>query len=672
MNVKSSVALFSEGHQNCSSVLNLVIDCTIHVNCVMFSVLKMDGQLLRLGQFHLESGKEQLSTGTWQEAISSFICVQQSGDALLNLIVGENGVQHIAYSKLSSAAVMVEVLTQTGRHLNTLSASAQAASCFYTALSLATFCTEDINPWSSVTIAFKCLVTTYIHLQDHAAAATVLSQFRGLLVRDGQRESLDCLALTWLELGKAQVEITLCGAAVESLQQARTLLMHLDPSGSLRMATTLSTLGYCYLGTLDPRASECLAQALHLWRALQWPLDQTQTILNCMKHYLEAQFREKWFDNDQEVCSDMLQLHQLMHKYGLGMEVADAFTYLGTVAFHKENERKATAYFERALSLYKQAPLTEEHKEEMRKLLRFIGVACYNSRDFHKAARSYQECLQMLEHGHATNLSKAGQIADCCASLGFTYSRLRDFDNMLKYYERALQLESSLAPEDLQLIETNIGSLYHVRAVKHKQCGDTEQANSFFHAAESAFNRALRYSWKSFPYINYGYYLLCRGQHSEAASVLQQGYLNSVIDKDTVEFDHTEDPILIEDLQLELAGREDIRMPAVIIALYLKVLAQVGMGNLLGAGQTATQLHSEVNSCRYDSYYIEGYGEQRMKALSFSLLGYAYRAASWQTQARDAFQTALATLPGYSAALHNLRTMKHTPDCSTESMSSPE
>ena len=624
----------------------------------------MDIQYFSLGRYQLEAGRDHLAAGRWKEALAALLQVQQSGSALLSLIMSEGGLQHVTYGEVSCAAIMVEILTQAGKHLNTLSACAEAASCFHLALSLATFCNGDIPSWSSVTLAFKCLVTTYIHLQDPAAAATVLSQFRGLLVGDGQRESLDCLADVWIDLGQAQVENTLCGSAVESLEQARTLLMHLDPSGSLRMAKTLSTLGYCYLCTSDSRATECLAQALHLWRALQWPLDNAQTILNCMKHYLEARFREKCFDDDQDICTEMMQLHQLMHHFGLGMQVADAFTYLGTVAFHKENERKATAYFERALALYKQVAQSEEHKEEMRKLLRFIGVACYNSRDFHKAARSYQECLQMLEQGHATNMSKAGQIADCCASLGFTYSRLRDFDNMLRYYERALQLESSLASEDLQLIETNIGSLYHVRAVKHKQRGEMEQANTFFQLAENAFSRALRYSWKSFPYINYGYYLLCRGQHPEAVSVLQQGYLNSVIDKDTVEFDHTEDPILIEDLQLELAGREDIRMPAVIIALYLKVLAQVGMGNLLGAGQTAGQLQQEVASCHYDSYYIEGYGEQRMKALSYSLLGYGYRAVGWNNQARDSFRTALTTLPEYKAAMHNLRIT--APDPSSE------
>ena len=200
---------------------------------------------------------------------------------------------------------------------------------------------------------------------------------------------------------------------------------------------------------------------------------------------------------------------------------------------------------------------------------------------------------------------------------------------MLRYYEKALELEGRLAPEDLQLIETNIGSLYHVKAVNHEQNTNRSDATRYYKLAESAFNRALRYSWKSFPYINYGYYLLCRGQFAEAASVLQQGYLNGVIDKDTVEFDHTEDPILIDDLRIELEGREDIRMPAVVIALYLKTLAQSGMGNTVGAAHTAVQLEHEVNACRFDTYYTESYGEERMKALSFSLLGYAYRSLGW-------------------------------------------
>ena len=85
------------------------------------------------------------------------------------------------------------------------------------------------------------------------------------------------------------------------------------------------------------------------------------------------------------------------------------------VAFHKENEQKATLYFEHAITLCKSIPgqMTEENREEIQKLLRFIGVASYNGRDFHKAAKSYLECLALLEKGSTDSTAKASQIAEC-------------------------------------------------------------------------------------------------------------------------------------------------------------------------------------------------------------------------------------------------------------------
>ena len=74
-----------------------------------------------------------------------------------------------------------------------------------------------------------------------------------------------------------------------------------------------------------------------------------------------------------------------------------------------------------------------------------------------------------------------------------------------------------------------------------------------------------------------------RQQYQQCLVFLQQGYLNGVLDKDTVEFDHTEDPILIPDLQVELENRDHIRVPAVVVSLYLKSLAQKRNGDTAGA-----------------------------------------------------------------------------------------
>ena len=113
--------------------------------------------------------------------------------------------------------------------------------------------------------------------------------------------------------------------------------------------------------------------------------------------------------------------------------------------------------------------------------------------------------------------------------------------------------------------------------------------------AEEAFTKALRYSWKSFPFINYGYYLYFRGQYNQCLAFLQQGYLNSVLDKDTVEFDHTEDLILTPDLREELEDRDHIRVPAVIVSLYLKCLAHHKLGNIDAARYVNKETHTQYS-----------------------------------------------------------------------------
>lgn len=585
-----------------------------------------------------------MKSGSLQEAMREFYQILQAGEDLLQ----KPGTADTIIIEWAS------LLVETGIHMNMLQANSQASQCFTTALSLAA--TTDDKGIECLGRALSCLVNTHLHMRDSNSAEAIVAKYESTLETDpwGREVLADIL----LELGQGQLEQARCSSATTTLQKAYEIHMFLHPTlQSPAMAKVQSALGSCFLFSNDSRASNMLSRALVTWKALNFPPEEVIIILNTMKLFIEAEFKNKCFDSDKEVLSEMLKLHHRMSKFGLGMQVADTLTYLGTVAFHKENEKKATSYFEQSLLLHKQGPSTEESRDEIQKLLRFIGVACYNSRDFRKAARSYLECLQLLEQFYQPgNISKLGQIAECCASLGFTYSRLRDFDSMLQYYERALELKTRLAHEDLQLIETNIGSLYHVKAVKHEQSLEEMCAKRYYGLAENAFNRALRYSWKSFPYINYGYYLLCRGQYEEAAGVLQQGYLNGVIDKDTVEFDHTEDPILLDDLRLELEGREDIRMPAVIIALYLKTLAQVRMGNLVGAEHACSQLEQEVNSCPYATYYIEGYGEKRMKALSFSLLGYAFRSLEWHSQSLAAFHTATNILPDYQAALQNIHT----------------
>ena len=404
-------------------------------------------------------------------------------------------------------------------------------------------------------------------------------------------EGVECEEVSYLlcdihmKLGVEYVTKTMATSAKEQLQLADKHFQNVPSlAGTITEAKLKSSLGSCLLLSNELTDSiSLLSMANNMWKRLNWPLVELECIISTLKNYILAQLQlvktKKECHIYIDVKDDLVQLHHIAYKLLQSMIVADTFTSLGMNAFHTENETRAVIYFRQALDLYKQAGHSKQYTDEILRLLQFVGVACYNTREFETACQVYHERLNLLEATQSIDMNKLSQIADCHASLGFTYSRLRNFDNMLLYYERALGAESHLTAEDLQLIETNIGSLYHVKAVKLGKENLAKESAQYIAMAENAFTKALRYSWKSFPFINYGYYLYFQGRYDQSVAFLQQGYLNSVLDKDTVEFDHTEDLILTNDLRQELEDRDFIRVPAVIVSLYLKCLAQQKKGN---------------------------------------------------------------------------------------------
>ena len=432
--------------------------------------------------------------------------------------------------------------------------------------------------------ALACAVEMSLHLKDVDGARLLLTDYQYPVVfSDSIFNALDTdkvkytLGNAYLAVGRALIEGQCMTSAKDNLKMAKYFLYDLSCMDTkAAYAEVLGLLGFCCLMHGNPdTAVDTLLDSIELWRKLNYPLHQIELCVNAMKHYIESKLKLHTPNvDDHNVCTDMLRLHKALWNRGLNNQIPEAFYYLGYIAFKQENEKTSLAFFEEALALYRQMPQTDAVREEILKLLKDIGVASYNCRKFSQAASAYKDCLDLLRSQPGSGSSSAilAQVAECCAALGFTYSRLRNFDKMLEYYETALELQNTLVSEDLELIETNIGSLYHVKAVLAGTDGNEAESNKYFTLAEAAFLKALKYSWKSFPFINYGYYLLCRKKYLQASHVLQQGFVNGRIDKDTVEFDHTEDPILLDDLKRELEGVEDIRMPSTIIALYLKVI----------------------------------------------------------------------------------------------------
>lgn len=572
-----------------------------------------------------------------------------------------------------------EQFIKTGNMLNYRMQYRQSVMCFTSALQLIREKYQSTKKISSQNLkqferdiqsyctGLACAVQTFLHLGNQEKARDILCtynfKFCESLPVEGDFINLT-LGTLFLDVGKEYVQNQHIAVGNDILEEAREHLFWISSNldADYKKAEVLTVLGYglLCLGNLNVAETRSL-EAVSLWRKLTYPLFAVDMVVTSMKTYIECRLRGTSPNIDEHnVCTDMLRLHNDLYGKGVNCEIPEAFTYLGTVALKTEKEKSSLAFFEEALNLYKKMPADENHKETISKLLRDIGVASYNCRDFQKAANSYKECLEMIKLNNPLNNVNLGQIAECCATLGFTYSRLRNFDKMLEYYEKALDLRTHLSEDDLELIETNIGNLYHVKATLHEKDGDKSNAEKYFTMAEVFFTKALNYSWKSFPYINYGYYLLCRRNYIEAIMYLQQGYLHGIVDKDTIEFDHTEDPILLHDLQRELDGCEDIRIPAVILSLYLKTLAHLGLGDKPNAKYAASQLKQEVQVCKFESYYTEGFGLERMQALCHSLLGYSYRDLEMKCQAKEQFQHAIDLMPDSHSAARNLELLKNS------------
>ena len=270
----------------------------------------------------LQLGQAQLAKGKWQLAQAAFREVLLWAQAILERqLPGE-----------ASVAGVAESLTQSGIHLNTTQAHSTSMSCFNTALTLLSQSYGAVGH-PCVSLALKHAVNTCLHVGDCVGASNVVQKYRHLL--EGADESAK-LALAYIlyDVGISHVEHSLCTSATEPLEQCYFTLLKMNvPCAGPKIAKLLSSLGYCYLVTNDSRAKDCLAEAMKLWKSLNWPFEKVDLILNTMKHYLETQFMTQNFDDDTEVCEEMLKLHQIMSKIGKQKKVSHAFTYLGTGGF---------------------------------------------------------------------------------------------------------------------------------------------------------------------------------------------------------------------------------------------------------------------------------------------------------------------------------------------------
>ncbi|ELU01213.1 hypothetical protein CAPTEDRAFT_205791 [Capitella teleta] len=293
--------------------------------------------------------------------------------------------------------------------------------------------------------AFVGLIRTHLHNDDMESAKVLLDDMDRSVFIDDHPDMDLAVARGSMEFGLALVKKHHYGVGTEYLTRAVQVLEESDPEfhDSESEGIFASALGLClYMETGAVGAIDIVRRARLIWKSLNWPSGQIDSMVDCLKILLACLL---WVDDpyeEAEVYSELLMLNCAVVSLHNDMLVPRAFTFLGMVASDNKQHEKAAAFLEQACTLHKQNKnwqRSEQSCTEIRKLLKLIGDANYNSCNYANAAFAYLECLHLLETQQPVQRAR---VADLCASLGRTLEALED-DKCSFYYKRAKDLKAN-------------------------------------------------------------------------------------------------------------------------------------------------------------------------------------------------------------------------------------
>ena len=619
-------------------------------------------------QEDLQAAAEALKTA--KEAITqrNYRLIQDNCNTIVDL--SKKFLEYNSRTESELTIHMADLLIECGFMCNSLMQHKIAMSCYTHCACLVVNHHDTSATVSRLCTAVTSILHICLHVDDVMLALNIINKYSGYLIDlDNQESNNDvkaCLGNMYLELGQ---DILKRGVREHKdtgkmyLEKGYHYLMDLKEAHHVqRYACLQSTLGQIK-DPVDTNRIDHLMGALESWKQLEYPPEDAHMIVDTMKEFMmlqfasqnQTEFLEKFAEQTHQA---MLKLNKKFHDFGLRTKVAEALTEIGDTASVHKHDSKAISFLKEALHLYHdQSPTSHE----ICNLLNHIGILQYNNDQYEDSVTTYCELLDILETN--SEISNPRIRAKCYVLLGFSYSNLQDFPNVLTFYSRTIELKSYVDPENLEAIEIHIGNLYFIQAVLSMEENDLRTSQDFYTSAEKAFTTAsMRYSWRSSPYINLGYYLLYRGKYQLSCDTLQHAYLNAVSDHDVIEIDKIQFPVLLEDFRTELEKQSDDHMlvPATVMALYLKSLAQLKMEQREDAKSTAKQLQQEINDANNYNFsdFTCSCTPNDLKAISYSLLAYLYRDMDNLEKAIETLQLALKVAPDHISAKINISSLQ--------------
>ena len=221
----------------------------------------------------------------------------------------------------------------------------------------------------------------------------------------------------------------------------------------------------------------------------------------------------------------VLQKQLILHSSTDHSDIAGTLNSIGLILFHQEVYHQAKTCFCESLRI--KLKLLGPHHHEIAVLWYNIASVYYSQGDHDTAIAYYKESVRIEceRHGldpddptrttNATStslkqvpLSAGSSIVRSLQKLGVIYQENGDFEEALKYFSQALELELQKGADARD--NGSLGKLFNILGNIHLQCANVDQMMKCYIQASRIYRRINDRHRVSFTISGYGFYYLSR------------------------------------------------------------------------------------------------------------------------------------------------------------------
>lgn len=173
----------------------------------------------------------------------------------------------------------------------------------------------------------------------------------------------------------------------------------------------------------------------------------------------------------------------LANKIGFEKGIADAYYHLGISFSRRSKYDKAIEHYLKAIPVYEKL----NDKDGVSWSVMLIAVVDYYLANKEKAEKGYLRSLAIFEE----TKNRIGQ-ANCLINLAILYNESGEYDNSIKYSEKAYKLFENSSSHGRAVCLANIANCYSELYLKSLEKGDKDIADEYKRRAEKAFNENIK------------------------------------------------------------------------------------------------------------------------------------------------------------------------------------